>query len=131
MTYAFLLLTLLAADLTPDQLKLLKTFRDEFVAVAPRDRNPQPFSIAKYEVPQNLWQAVMGNNPSRWKGPRNSVEMVSRAEADEFCRKATKLLQSAALIKYDQIVRLPTEAEWEVAARAGTTTKFSFGDDVT
>ena len=44
------------------------------------------FSIAKYEVPQNLWEAVMGNNPSKWKGERsqrNSVEMLSLAEAQD------------------------------------------------
>src|SRR5258708_23193757 len=126
MPNAFLILALLAADPTPDQLKLLKTFRGEFVAVTPRNGKLQPFSIAKYEVPQNLWQAVMASNPSRWKGPRNSVEMISRAEAEAFCQQATTLLQAAALIDSGQIVRLPTEAEWECAARAGTTTKYSF-----
>ena len=40
--------------------------------------------MARYEVPQNLWQAVMGENPSRWKGPRNSVEMVGYDDAIEF-----------------------------------------------
>src|SRR5437762_12582129 len=127
MTYPFLILSLLAADPTPDQLKLLKMFRDEFVALTPRDAKLQPFSMAKYEVPQNLWQAVMGNNPSRWKGPRNSVEMVSLDEARAFCRKVTEVLQATKVIDRGQIVRLPTEAEWEFAARAGTTTTYSFG----
>jgi len=124
-----LIVTLLSADTTPEQLKLLKAFREEFVAVTPREAKLQPFSIAKYEVPQDLWQAVMGNNPSRWKGPRNSVEMISRGEADEFCENVTKLLRAAALIDKAQSIRLPTEAEWELAARAGTTTAYSFGDD--
>jgi gluconolactonase len=130
MLNSLLVVVILAADPTPDQLKLLKAFREEFVAITPRDGKLQPYSIAKYEVPQNLWQAVMGNNPSRWKGPRNSVEMISRAEAAEFCQKVTAMLQGAALIDRGQTVRLPTEAEWEFATRAGTTTKYSFGDDV-
>src|SRR5436190_1670783 len=130
MTAPFLIvLGLLVADPTPGQLTQLKAFRDEFVFVSPRDGKLQPFSIAKYEVPQNLWEAVMGNNPSRWKGPRNSVEMVSQEDAQKFCDTATSLMQSAGLIAAGQVVRLPTEPEWEFAARAGTTTKYSFGDD--
>ena len=45
--------------------------------------------MAKYEVPQNLYDGVMGINPSDWKGPRNSVEMMTWTEAEEFCREAT------------------------------------------
>ena len=130
MTAPFLIvLGLLVADPTPGQLTQLKAFRGEFVQITPRDGKLQPFSIAKYEVPQNLWEAVMGNNPSRWKGPRNSVEMVSQEDAQKFCDTATSLMQSAGLIAAGQVVRLPTEPEWEFAARAGTTTKYSFGDD--
>src|SRR5437773_7640425 len=106
MISSFLILALLGADPAADQLKLLKTFRDEFVAVTPRDGKLQPFSIAKYEVPQNLWQAVMGSNPSRWKGTWNSVEMISRDEAEQFCQKATKALQAAGLLEQSQTVRL-------------------------
>jgi formylglycine-generating enzyme required for sulfatase activity len=102
----------------------LQTFRSEFVDV------PQGPKVAKYEVTQELWEKVMGSNPSKWKGRRNSVEMLSFAEAVEFCAKATALLREAKLIEAAQEVRLPTEAEWEVFAKAGTSTAWSFGDDV-
>ena len=150
----FLLLTAaLAAEPNSEQLKLLTTFREEFVPLTPGegdfpaefamgdDKGPaaerpvhrvnlgRPFQIARYEVPQNLWEAVMGTNPSKWKGPRNSVEMLSFDDAREFCRKATELMCAAKLIGSEQAIRLPTEAEWEYAARAGTTTQYSFGDD--
>ena len=146
---------LMAAEPDDKQLPLLKTFRKEFVQVTPgRGRYPksfqmgskasapaneQPshevtfgysFQVAKYEVPQNLWEAVMGSNPSKWKGPRNSVEMLTFAEAQQFCAKVTQLLRPAKLIGATEVVRLPTEAEWEYVARAGTTTRYSFGDDV-
>jgi gluconolactonase len=129
------LCTLLAADPTPEQLELLKTFREEFVAITPGEgKFPEgkvdgAFEIARYEVPQNLWEAVMASNPSKWKGKRNSVEMLSLAEAHAFCNKATELMIAAKLIEEGQVVRVPSEAQWEYAARAGTTTKYSFGDD--
>lgn len=145
---AALLISLLAvSDLTADQTALLKTFREEFIAVTPGEGQfpksfkmgegaearevtlKSKFSIAKYEVPQNLWEAVMGNNPSKWKGKRNSVEMLSLAEAHDFCRKATEQMRAAKLIAAGQEIRLPTEEEWEYTSRAGTKTKYSFGDD--
>src|SRR5579862_2726031 len=50
------------------------------------------FAIAKYEVTQELYEVIAGKNPSRWKGNRNAVEMVSWDEANEFCRKASEEL---------------------------------------
>lgn len=146
--FAALFVSLLAvSELTAEQTALLKTFREEFVAVTPGEgKFPKTFqmgegtktfevalkgnfSIAKYEVPQNLWEAVMGSNPSKWKGKRNSVEMLSLAEAQDFCRKATEQMRATKLIEAGQEIRLPTEEEWEYTARAGTKTKYSFGDD--
>lgn len=89
----------------------------------------KPFSIAKYEVPQNLYEAVMGNNPSKWKGKRNSVEMMTFSDAVAFCEKLTALLRARKLIAEDEVIRLPTEAEWEYCCRAGTKTAYSFGDN--
>jgi formylglycine-generating enzyme required for sulfatase activity len=78
-------------------------------------------SIGKYPVTQEQYQAVMGNNPSSFKNnPKNPVETVSRDKAQKFCKKLSQLTGK----KY----RLPTEAEWEYACRAGTQTRFYFGD---
>ncbi len=148
-----LLIALVTADPADAKIDLLRTFRDEFVAITPGEGDfpaafemgtnhgpaaerpahrvtfARPFSIARYEVPQNLWQAVMGENPSRWKGPRNSVEMLGYDDAQEFCRRATEAMSEAKLITPKHLIRLPSEAEWEYAARAGTRTLYSFGDD--
>ena len=88
-------------------------------------RISQAFYLEKYEVTQGQWEAVMGTNPSQFKGdPKRPVEQVSWEDAQEFIRK---LNAKEGGTKY----RLPTEAEWEYAARAGSTTAYSFGDDVT
>jgi formylglycine-generating enzyme required for sulfatase activity len=80
------------------------------------------FYMGKYEVTQKQWRDVMENSPSNFKGDNLPVEMVSWNDAQDFIMK---LNEKEGGNKY----RLPTEAEWEYSARAGTTTKFSFGDD--
>ncbi|MDD3913704.1 MAG: formylglycine-generating enzyme family protein [Bacteroidales bacterium] len=69
------------------------------------------FYIGKYEVTQKLWEAVMGNNPSGFKGGNLPVEKVSWNDCQEFIRKLNS--------KTGKTFRLPTEAEWEYAARGG------------
>ena len=83
----------------------------------------KPFYMGKYEVTQEQYEAVMGNNPSSTKGGKLPVTDVSREDCQEFITKLNA--------KPDGRYRLPTEAEWEYACRAGTTTSYSFGDKIT
>lgn len=81
------------------------------------------FYMGVYTVTQEEWQAVMGNNPSNFKGEKNlPVEMVSWEDCQEFIKKLRG--------KDKKLYRLPTEAEWEYACRAGTTTPFHFGETI-
>jgi formylglycine-generating enzyme required for sulfatase activity len=85
-------------------------------------RITKPFYLSVTEVTQEQYQAVMGQNPTFFKDdPRRPVECVSWEDAVEFCGKLSG--------KEGRTYRLPTEAEWEYACRAGSTTKWSFGDD--
>ena len=86
-----------------------------------RVRITKPFYLGKYEVTQEQWAAVMGNNPSRFQGPKNPVEQVSWDDCQEFCRRLSA--------KEGKEYRLPTEAEWEYACRAGSTGEYCFGDE--
>jgi len=84
----------------------------------------KPFYMGVYEVTQEQYVAVMGANPSEFKSRGGAVEKVLWNDAVEFCKRL-----SAKTAKTGKTVRLPTEAEWEYACRAGTKTRFSFGDD--
>jgi formylglycine-generating enzyme required for sulfatase activity len=92
----------------------------------------QPFAMGRYQVTQAQWRAVaafpkvkidLNPNPSRFKGDNLPVEQVSWEEAVEFCARLSQ--------KTGKTYRLPSEAEWEYAARAGTTAPFAFGETIT
>ncbi len=78
------------------------------------------FAVGKYEVTQDEYKAVMGSNPSEFKGSRNPVEHVSWDDTKKFIRKLNA--------KTGKSYRLLTEAEWEYVARAGTTSPYWWGD---
>jgi len=84
-------------------------------------RITMPFYLGMCEVTQVEYEKVMGENPSYLKGAGNPVEQVSWYDPVEFCKRLSA--------KEGKTYRLPTEAEWEYACRAGTTTLYSFGDD--
>jgi formylglycine-generating enzyme required for sulfatase activity len=88
------------------------------------------FWLGRYEVTQAEYQAVMGSNPSYFTGDQNRpVEVVSWYEATNCCATLTAQELTAGRLPAGYVYRLPTEAEWEYACRAGTTTRFSYGDD--
>ena len=79
------------------------------------------FAMGKFEVTQEQWYALMSNLPSSFKGRTLPVEQVSWDDAQEFIKRLNT--------KTGQSYRLPSEAEWEYAARAGSPTEYSYGDD--
>jgi formylglycine-generating enzyme required for sulfatase activity len=81
------------------------------------------FFMGKYQLTQAQYQAIMGYNPAYFKGNNRPVERVSWDDAVTFCQKLSQ--------KTGKNYRLPSEAEWEYACRAGTKTPFSFGDNIT
>ena len=84
----------------------------------------KPFYLGKYAVTQEQWKAVMGDNPAKFEGASNPVELVSWRDCQVFLGK----LNAKAGEKGGNFV-LPTEAQWEYACRAGSTTRYCFGDD--
>jgi len=89
-----------------------------------RVRITKPFYMGKYVVTQEQWEAVMGKNPSQFKGPKNPVEMVSWDDCQQFLEKLNAKVGGGKF-------QLPSEAQWEYACRAGSKTKYCFGDDET
>jgi len=83
----------------------------------------KPFWMSKFPITQAQWQAMMGKNPSTFQGANRPVEQVSWHDAINFCQRLSE--------KTGQKYELPSEAQWEYACRAGTTTPFHFGQTIT
>jgi formylglycine-generating enzyme required for sulfatase activity len=87
--------------------------------------------LGKYEVTQAQWLKVVGSNPSHFKGANRPVEEVSWTEVTSFCEKLTEMEREAGRLPAGMVYQLPTEAQWEYACRANTTTVYAFGDGLT
>ena len=89
------------------------------------------FWMSKCETTQEEYMAVMGTNPSYFKGEaRKPVEKVSWNDATNYCAKLTARKRDAGMLPAGYAYRLPSEAEWEYACRAGTTTATAYGDSL-
>jgi formylglycine-generating enzyme required for sulfatase activity len=92
----------------------------------------QGYWLSKYEVTQAEFENIMGFNPSRAAGaPKAPVETVTWFEAVAYCQRLTEQARESNRLPDGYEYRLPTEAEWEYACRAGTETAYSFGDNAT
>ena len=126
-------------------LELLPIPAGEFLMGSPEDEEDRcndetqhlvkisrPYWLAKYPVTQGQWEVAMGKNPSHFKdaGKDAPVEDVSWEDAVEFCQKLNEREGKAGRLPEGYQYSLPTEAEWEYACRAGTTTVFAFGDSL-
>ena len=104
---------------------------------APHTVSVSSFYLDKYPVSQELYEKVMGVNPSKQKNKKNPVERMQWTDAVRFCNKCSELEGLTPCYDLDTWecnfnangYRLPTEAEWEFACRAGGTGKYCFGDD--
>ena len=120
------------------KLEMILVPRGEFMMGSPDsddnaegDEKPQhqvrinkPFYLGKYKVTQEQWEAVMDYNPSHFKGPKNPMEEVDWDDCQQFLEK----LNTKIGTRGSKFV-LPTEAQWEYACRAGSTTRYFFGDE--
>jgi formylglycine-generating enzyme required for sulfatase activity len=109
---------------------LVDPFSNIPVKQPPENETPQhevtltnAYYMGKYEVTQEQWFEIMGENPSMNKGRKLPVTNVSWTDCQKFIKKLNATTKGG--------YRLPTEAEWEYACRAGTTTAYSFGDKIT